>query len=86
MIEDVGIYKTLRYTAYIYPKKIIICTHLQSFRIVCENYQSYVYLNHLKLAIINGEIRTITQIAEHTEKEKLKWENCKPLSNSLLAV
>lgn len=73
-MDNVGVYTTAKYTAYIYPKKIIICTNMQCFRISYEQYQNQVYLDSLKLGILSGEIDSIYDF--NTMGGRLKWNHC----------
>lgn len=72
---EVGIYRTAKYTAYLYPKNIVICTRLQAFRVRCLNPSNRVHLDEVKLAIINGDIKTVTDVIDVCNKF-LIMENC----------
>lgn len=70
---DVGIYKTEKYTAYLYPTKIVICSKMQCFKIVQDRYNESL-MNDLKLSILRGEIKRIDELRDYGGK--LKWLNC----------
>lgn len=72
---DVGVYVAKKFTAYMYPTSIVVCTNYQCFRISYDNYQSYIRLYELKLALFGGKIKDVVDIADHC-KPYLKWENC----------
>lgn len=70
---NVGIYETKKYTAYIYPTKIVICTRLQCMKVVQDRYNESL-LNDLKLSILRGEIKRIDELRDYGGR--LKWLNC----------
>lgn len=74
MITNVGVYTGTSLTFYMHSNKIIVCTTLQSFRISYDSYKYHTHLDRLKLAIISGETKTVSDIANLSNK--LKWENC----------
>ena len=80
-MDNVGIYRTTKYMAYLYSDHIVICTNLQCVRIAPMRY-SETYINLLKLAIINGEVANVSDLVTHNGR--LTWNNCsKPQSPAL---
>lgn len=72
-MQNVGVYETERYTAYIYHNKVLICTRLQTFRITTIQPCSKEALNSLKIDILNGKVKNIGELG--TKEGKLKWEH-----------
>lgn len=72
---NVGIYQADKYTAYFYPKNIVICTRPQAFRVRYLNPSDRVHLDEVKLAIINGDIKTVTDVVDVCN-EFLIMEDC----------
>lgn len=70
---DVGVYETEKYTAYIYPKSIVICTSFQCFRITSDRYKT-AYIDMLVHEIIKGKIKRMDDFK--TYNGELTWSNC----------
>lgn len=74
-MDKVGVYKTGNLTFYMYPTKCVICTTFQCFKVEYEVYKDKAKLDRLKLAIINGKVKSVVDIADYT-KGRLQWQNC----------
>lgn len=70
---NVGIYKTEKYTAYLYPTKIVISTRLQAFKVV-QDRSNESLINDMKLSILRGDIKRIDELRDY--EGKLEWLNC----------
>lgn len=73
-MKDVGEYECSKYKAYIYPKKIVICTKLQVFRIICSSRLDKYYLECLKTDILSGKVDRLDNLPTHDGR--LIWEAC----------
>lgn len=73
-MKNVGIYEATRYTAYIYPKNVVISTKYQSFRITKPNRHTINHLDELTLKIIKGDVKCVADIRDYNGE--LKWTNC----------
>lgn len=68
-----GIYKTEKYTAYIYPKSIVVCTGFQCFRISADRYKE-MYIDMLVHEIMKGKVKRLDDF--RTYNGELVWSNC----------
>lgn len=73
-MNNVGIYQTEKFTAYIYHTKIVICTKYQSFKIVYEDRTGKAWLKKLKADIRLGTIKTVSDMP--AGGKSLLWQNC----------
>lgn len=73
-MDNVGIYRTKKFTAYIYPRNIVICTKYQAFRISYLTRSHKCLLDDLSIAIMRGRIKTLADL--QTFNGVLVWENC----------
>lgn len=74
-MKNVGVYESKDLVFYMYPKKIVVSTRLQSFRIIYDDYKHRRIMDRLKVEIISGRVNTIPDIADYCENN-LVWENC----------
>lgn len=71
---NVAVYESEKFTAYLYPKKIVVCTKKQCFRITYDIFTNKHVMDTLKIAMLDGAIKTIPDIADFCVE--LKWVNC----------
>lgn len=58
----VGIYEAKNYIAYFYLQKVVIKTRLQTFRIIPATRWDQKELDKLKLDILHGQIKTLSEL------------------------
>lgn len=58
----VGIYEAKNYIAYFYLQKVVIKTRLQTIRIIPATRWNQKDLDELKLAILHGQIKTLSEL------------------------
>lgn len=61
---NVGVYQTPKYTAYIYPKNIVVVTKYQAFRIANTNPKDRIFLDELALDLIHGRIQSFCDLRD----------------------
>lgn len=71
---NVAVYQSKNYTAYLYPKKIVICNKYQCFRVNYDGFKNKQYIDILKMAILDGVIHTPSDIADLSTE--LIWSDC----------
>lgn len=72
-MDNVGVYHTGGLTFYIYPKKVIVCTTLQCFRIIITKPRTGRDMKTLRRKILAGQVNCLNDIASLTNN--LTWEN-----------
>lgn len=58
----VGMYEAKNYIAYFYLQKVVIKTRLQTIRIIPATRWNQKDLDELKLAILHGQIKTLSEL------------------------
>lgn len=74
MSEGVAVYETPRYTAYIYPRSIVISTKYQAFRITCSAWQNQACIDEIILNIIKGKVYALSELRDFNGM--LRYQTC----------
>lgn len=64
VMNSVGVYRSNKYTAYIYPKSVVICTNLQCVRITCGMWQNKHLLDSLIIDILRGKVVKLSDLKD----------------------
>lgn len=72
-MQSVGVYHSDKYTAYFYPRSIVITTKYQSIRISADRYNGHL-LELLIVHILRGKIKRMDELRDY--QGALIWTAC----------